>query len=140
MARYCAGMSEENVELVYRVNDAVNRRDLETLLALADPEIEFIPRIRELEARRPYRAHDGIRSWWESMLEIAPDYSLKVEDVRDLGDVIVARVRLRGHGVASGASMEQTVWQVAEWREKKCVRWHTFGSEAEALEAAGLSE
>jgi hypothetical protein len=36
--------------------------------------------------------------------------------------------------------MEQTLWQVAEWRQKRCVRWRTFASEAEALEAAGLSE
>jgi hypothetical protein len=36
--------------------------------------------------------------------------------------------------------MEGTIWQVGAWRQKKCVRWQTFASEAEALEAAGLEE
>ena len=84
--------------------------------------------------------HAGIRSWWESMLGIAPDFSTEVEDVRDLGDITVARAHIRGHGIASGASMEQTLSQVAEWRQKKCARRRTFASEAEALEAAGLRE
>ena len=74
------------------------------------------------------------------MLSVAPDFSTEVEDGRDLGDVTVVRVRVRGHGVASGASMEGTIWQVGEWRQEKCVRWQTCASEAEALEAAGLSE
>ena len=133
-------MSEENVELFYEANDAFNRRDLDALLALADPDIEWFPRIAELEGGRPYRGHDGVRHWWESWLAVAPDFSGEVEEVRDLGDVTVGRVHLRGHGGASGAILEQTVWQFTEWREKKCVRYRTFASEAEALEAAGLSE
>ena len=36
--------------------------------------------------------------------------------------------------------MEQAVWQVIEWRDRKGIWWGTFLSEAEALEAAGLSE
>jgi ketosteroid isomerase-like protein len=133
-------MSQENVELVYEANDAFNRRDLDSLLALADLDIEYIPRVLELEGGDSYRGHDGIRSWWESWLAAVPDFNTKVEEVQDLGNVTVARTRLRGHGRASGATMEQTAWQVAEWRQKKCVRWHTFAREAEALEAAGLSE
>ena len=133
-------MSQGNVELLYAANDAFNERDLDAVLALADSNVEFFPRILEVEGGGPYRGHDGVRSWWESWIAIAPDWSGEIEDVRDLGDVTVARVRLRGHGVASGATMDQTLWQVAEWRQKKCVRWHTLASETEALEAAGLSE
>jgi ketosteroid isomerase-like protein len=133
-------MSQENVELLYEANDAFNRRDLDAVLALADSNVEFFPRILEVEGGGPYRGHDGVRSWWESWITIAPDWSGEVEDVRDLGDVTVARTRFRGHGVGSGATMDQTVWQVAEWREKKCVWWHTFENEADALEAAGLRE
>ena len=36
--------------------------------------------------------------------------------------------------------MDQTSWQVIEWRQKKAIWWGIFLSEAEALEAAGLSE
>jgi ketosteroid isomerase-like protein len=37
-------MSQENVELVWRVFDAFNRRDLGTSLALTDEDVEGIPR------------------------------------------------------------------------------------------------
>ena len=35
-------MSEENVEIVRRAIDAWNRRDIEDLLALGDPEGEYV--------------------------------------------------------------------------------------------------
>jgi SnoaL-like domain len=133
-------MSQENVGLVYRLIDAVNRHDLDAAVALADPEIEYSPRIVELEGGGPYRGHDGVRRWWESWLHIAPDFSAEIEEVRDLGGATLSRSCFRAHGIGSGATIEQTLWQYAEWRQKKCLRWRTFATEAEALEAAGLSE
>ncbi len=133
-------MSGENVELVHRAVDAFNRRDLDAFLELCDPDMEFFSRILELEGGSPYHGHEGIRSWWEGLLGVSPDFSTEIDEVRDLGDVTVARYRLRGHGKGSGASMEHTSWQVTEWRNKKAIWWRVFVSEAEALEAAGLSE
>ena len=132
-------MSEENVELAYRVHEALKRRDLDALLALADPDIEYFPCIRQLEGGGPTAACRNPKLVGEHARH-RPDFSTEVEDVRDLGDITVARAHIRGHGIASGASMEQTLSQVAEWRQKKCARRRTFASEAEALEAAGLRE
>ncbi len=56
-------MSQENVELHHRANDAFNRRDLDAFLAFFDPDLEFSPLILELEGGRPYRGHDEIRSF-----------------------------------------------------------------------------
>src|SRR5262245_58615033 len=127
-------MSEENVELVYKANDAFNRHDIDAFLAFADPDLEFFPLIARLEGGGPYRGHEGVRSWWESLLGVFPDFNTEIEELRDLGDVSVMRVRFRGHGAASGATMEQTQWQVAEWRQQKCVRYLLFANEVEALE------
>jgi hypothetical protein len=33
---------------------------------------------------------------------------------------------------------EETLWAADEWRDGEVTRWRNFGSEAEALEAAGL--
>jgi ketosteroid isomerase-like protein len=35
-------MTKENVELVHRVQDAWNRRDLDALVALSDPDAEYV--------------------------------------------------------------------------------------------------
>ena len=133
-------MSEENVELVYRAHDAFNRRDIDAFLALFDPNVEFTPIILRMEGGDAYRGHDGVRSWWENLLGVYPDFSTEIEEVRDLGDVTVARLPVRGHGVESEAPMEQVTWQVVESRDNKVIWWASFLSEAEALEAAGLRE
>jgi len=133
-------MSQENVELTYLASDAFNRRDLEALLALADPDVEAYPRIVELEGGGPYRGHDGLRNWWKDVFDIIPDLTHEIEEVRDIADVTVARIRQRGRGAGSDAPMVQTQWIVTKWRDKKAIWWRILLSEKEALEAAGLRE
>jgi ketosteroid isomerase-like protein len=132
-------MSQENVDLHNRAIQAFNRRDLDAWLVLADRNVEFTPLNLELEGGS-YRDHDGVRRFWEDYLTVFPDFSVEVDEVRDLGEVTVARVRLRGHGTGSDVPFEQPIWQVVKWRRQRCVSWHSFRSEAEALEAAGLRE
>ena len=132
-------MSEENVELHQRAFDAFNGRDLDAFLALADRNIELTPLNLELEGGS-YRGHAGVRSFWDDYLTVFPDFRVELDEVRDLGDVTVARVRLRGHGTGSEVPFAQPIWQVAKWRRKKCVWWHSFRRENDALEAARLEE
>jgi len=133
-------MSQENVERGHRAIDALNRRDIDAFLAFLDPDVEFYSRIVELEGGGPYRGHAGIRSWWQSLFSISRDFHTEIEDVRGVGDMTVARVRQRGHGVESTAPMDQMQWFVTQWRNGKMVRVRVFVSEIEALEAAGLQE
>jgi ketosteroid isomerase-like protein len=68
-----------------------------------------------------------------------PRLSIEVLELRDGGDSGIAALRVRGHGLDSGVPFEETVWAADEWRDGEVTRWRNFGSEAEALEAAGLS-
>jgi ketosteroid isomerase-like protein len=133
-------MSEENVELTNRAYEAFNRRDLDAFLALVDPGVEFTTRYMEMEGDRSYRGHEGVREWWRTLLGIFPDFMLEVLEVRDLGDTVIAPLRIHGHGLESGVPFEEMLWQVGEWHEGKVTWWRNCGSEAEALAAAGLSE
>jgi ketosteroid isomerase-like protein len=133
-------MSRENVELLYRVIDAFNRRDLDTYLGLMDPEVEFVPYERALEGGGAYRGHSGVRRWWEDAFAALPNLRAEIDDARDLGNTVVARGRLRGEGAGSGAAFERTLWLAVEWRGGQEVWWHAFETEAEALEAVGLRE
>jgi hypothetical protein len=133
-------MSQENVDLAYRVGDAFNRRDLDGFLALTDPGIEFSSRIVELEGGGPYRGHDGIREWWEALFAVFPDFYAKIEEVKDLGDLTLTRLRQHTQGAERNAPGDQTQWNLVEWRDAKSIRAQVFLSEAEALEAAGLRE
>ena len=128
-------MSEENVERARRAYEAFNRRDLDALLALVDPEADFTTRF--VERSEAYHGHDGVRMWWDDLLRVFPDFSVEVVEVREVGDLTVNTVRVRGHGLGSETPFEETVWQVGEWRAGKAVSWRSYGSEAEAVEAAG---
>ena len=129
-------MPRKNIELHRASIEAWNRRDLEAFLALADPEVEIAPLNVEME-RVPYRGRDGVRRFWDDYLTVFPDFRVEVIEIRDLGAITVASVRLRGHGTGIDASFVQPTWQVAAWRDEKCVWWRSFRSEREAVEAAG---
>jgi ketosteroid isomerase-like protein len=134
-------MSEENVEQLYRADDAFNRRDLHALLTVMDPDVEFTPYEVWVQGGSHYRGHAGVRSWWEETFAVLPDLRVEVHEVRDLGkNTLFVRGRLRGQGAASGATIERVLWQALEVRDGKFVWWSAFGSEAEALEAAGLRD
>ena len=131
-------MSQENVELALKMLDAFKRRDWDAFLALADDEIEVESRLVAMEGG--YNGHDGLRRWWDNFLSAFPDYTLELEELRDLGDVTLAHMRGRGHGVASTTPVIDPFWQPVRWRDGKCVWWRNCSTEAEALEAAGLQE
>jgi ketosteroid isomerase-like protein len=126
------------VELAHHAYDAFNRRDVASLLALVDADVEAVPRLAALEG--VYHGHEGIRRWWRNLLAAWPDYQVEVVEVRDLGHATLARLEVGGHAADSGIAVRQTAWHVWRWRRKKAVWFGFFPTEATALEAVGLRE
>jgi hypothetical protein len=131
-------MSQENVDLHQRAIDSVNRRDLEAFLMLSDEGIEVVSRIVAFEGG--LHGHDGIRAWWENWFESFPDYNIEVVEMRAIEDITVATIKAAGHGAGSALPFEDNAWLACRWRDGKCTWWQVFPVEAEALEAAGLSD
>jgi hypothetical protein len=131
-------MSQENVELAHRAVDAFNERDLDAFLALIHADVEFIA--LEVEMEGGYHGHAGMRRWWGSLVDVLPDVAIEVVEVRDFGALMVAALRLRGHGARSDAPTEIPLWVVGEWRDGLFVWGQSFATEVEALEAVGLRE
>jgi ketosteroid isomerase-like protein len=131
-------MSQENVELTHRATDAFNRRDLDALLAVMDDDVEIVPRAVAMEGR--YHGHEGVLRWQQNLYDVFPDWHAEPLEVRDFGDFTWAAARIRGRGGESGVPVDQVIWLVGEWHNGKLVRYSSHDSEAEALEAVGLSE
>ena len=129
-------MTQENVELFHQAYDAVNRRDLDAFLGLMGADVEAVPILSGMEGE--YHGHAGIRRWWENLLDVFPDFTTEAGEVRDLGDVTLASLRVYGHGADSDAPLDAPQWLAARWRHGKCVRWGSYGTEGDALEAVGL--
>jgi ketosteroid isomerase-like protein len=132
-------MSEENVKLYRQGIDAFNRRDLDAFLALAHPEVVGVSRVLAVEGGI-YEGHDATREWWNNLLGVFPDFTVEIVSVRDAGRMTVSELANRAHGEERAASLEESVWQVAEWRDGQVVRWQIYASERDALEAAGIEE
>ena len=139
-------MSEENVEIVRRVFDAVARGDTEAILSLYDPDIEWDgSRHRWAEVMggkmATWQGHKGLRKWSREYYEMWETLEDEVEELIEAGDRVVSVVTTRARGGASGVEVEWKhnagVWTV---QEGKIIRVVWFPTRAEALEAAGLSE
>jgi ketosteroid isomerase-like protein len=131
-------MSRENVELARQSYDAFNRRDLDAFLALMDDQVQTESRLVAVEGG--YHGHEGVRRWWNDFLGAFPDYRIEVEEIRDLGELTLSRFLARAHAAASNTPLTDRVWQPIRWRHGKCVWWTVCPTEAEALEAVGLTE
>jgi ketosteroid isomerase-like protein len=127
-------MPQENVELARKAYDAFNRRDWDTFLALMHDEVEAGSRQAGVEGA--YHGHDGLRRWWGDLLDAFPDYVVQVVELRDLGDVTMGHLCGRAH--SAHAPLADPFWQSIRWRGGKCVRWHNYLTEREALESVEL--
>jgi len=63
-----------------------------------------------------------------------------VEELHDLGDVLLVRIRAAAQSAHGDARVLDRFWQAASWVDGKCIWWRNCSTEAEALEAAGLGD
>jgi ketosteroid isomerase-like protein len=139
-------MSWENVEVVRTLFDMFARRDHEAAFDYYDAEIEWdASRAREvgdLDTAGVYHGHDGVRAYWRRWLSAWEDVEATEVEFVDGGQTVVALIhqqRLRGRG--SGIEVDTPPYALAfVFRNGKVVRWVFYPRQAEALEAAGLSE
>jgi ketosteroid isomerase-like protein len=132
-------MSKENVEEIRRINDAFERGDRATWLALHDPDVVMVP-ARDWPENAPIRGADAIWDFYAGVVsgawEVGP--SAMDEVVDSGGDTVAVNFRREARGKASGAPFEFSYWCVTTFRQGRPVRFEWFVDRAEALEAGGL--
>jgi ketosteroid isomerase-like protein len=136
-------MSQENVEIVRRVYEAVARHDTATVLAAYDPEVEWdLSRSvwGDLTGTVIYRGYEELRTFYREWYEAWGKYNEAAQELIDAGQHVVVVAIGRGRGRVSGAEVAWTQYGVWTMREGRIVRVAWFGTREEALEAAGLSE
>jgi ketosteroid isomerase-like protein len=135
-------MSQENVEAFKRALEAYNRRDIDSLIQVLDPEVEWHSALLEpLEGEAAlHRGHEGVRDLLREAYEVLAQIHLEISEIRDLGDRIVGIARLRTRGRESGAETELPLAYLIRFKDGKAISVRTYLDPREALEAAGLSE
>src|SRR5260370_3924343 len=98
-------MCERDIELVRRIIDAYNARDVEAYIAYCNPSIEFHSAFASVGGA-VYHGHDGMRKFfrdmqdaWGGVIRIEP------EAYFDLGDHTLAFYALHARGRHRGAGL-----------------------------------
>jgi ketosteroid isomerase-like protein len=102
-------MSEENVEIVRRVMDAWNRRDLGAAAALVEPEVEV-----EVSIGSPIDGtYHGVEAGLGFLAELwsqFESYRSEMTECMPAGDQVYVGVLHVGTGKGSGAKVEMPGW------------------------------
>jgi hypothetical protein len=131
-------LPSEDAELIRRGYEAWNRGDVDAVLDLLDPRIEWrgythIPEAGTLAGR------EQVRDWLERFLEAWEELEIELTDLIETGDKVVALVRFRALGKGSRVRVEggvdAHVWTI---RDGSVVAVKLYQGTGEALAALGL--
>ena len=128
-----------DIEVVKAMFAAFAARDLETVLTLADPEIEFTAMTGEHAGRTdPYRGHEGMRQYFRDVGSVWEELHLTPREFRAAGDLVLVT------GKVSARSRTRTVTGSTGWvwrvRDGKVVYVRVYGSAADAIAALESDE
>jgi ketosteroid isomerase-like protein len=127
-------------ELARQAFDAFNRRDVEEMLQLMDPAIEFYAPTAELaNSGEPYWRHDGIRKYFADVERVWEELEVIPAEFREIRDHVLAFGRVYGRGEGGYIQDSPAQW-VLTVRGQVFVRVRVFTSRNAALAAVGLEE
>jgi ketosteroid isomerase-like protein len=133
-------MAQDNAELVRRIIELFNRKDIARVLdAVADDfELDWSNSIGPLKG--VYKGREGALELWESFLDAWDEIRWDPQEIIEVDEarvILVNHVRMRGGG--SGVDVEATAAQLWTITDGKGRSVKLYQSKAEALAAAQLA-
>jgi ketosteroid isomerase-like protein len=128
----------DNARVALKGAEALSDRDLEAMLEVAHPDIEFVTHPGFVGQEPVYRGHEGVRRWLKT-LEPWRSFQVDVEELIDISEdtvVTVSRVTARG----SGSGVELMTYDVVTVVGGKIRKRAYFDSREDALKAARAKE
>jgi ketosteroid isomerase-like protein len=132
-------MSQENVEIVRRIYDRMNRGDVEGVVQLCheDVVIDMSGRVFNPDV---YHGHDGIRRFHAGVQDAWESYQWGIEDTRTTGDAVVAMLHCHGRSREGGPDVDWRVAWVWTLQGGRAATVRFYRDRMRALEATGLRE
>ena len=131
--------SVENVEIVRETFDAIARRDLDKLLGLADPQIEW-KSFFGLGRGSEYQGHEGVRQYLSDLGEAWETLRPVIDNVLVVGGLVIGVGSIHYRGKGSGVDARAAAGWVFKLRDGKVILFRAFKDPEQALEAVGLAE
>jgi ketosteroid isomerase-like protein len=133
-------MSQENIDVVRRMIELANARDVEGIAAMMSPDVECFPGEKDQLETKRFRGREAFVEYVERWLEAFDQYTIEVTEYVDLGECAVAVARLAARGRESGAEVRDEEAWLCCFRDGQIVEYRECGTKVQALEAAGLRE
>jgi ketosteroid isomerase-like protein len=134
-------MSQENVEIMRRLNRAFNAGDLDAFIEFFHPDAKLTDLLNAPDVPRSVHGRAAIREVVMAWADAFDEFSGEVSEFIDAGDAVLCVTHYRGVGKDSGLNVDYHGVDLHELDSGKVVR-STLGyaSTAKALEALVLSE
>ena len=129
-------MSQENVEIVRRIYNAIERTG-EPEWSLLDEAIETHD--HDAPDLGIHRGHDGWRKWWGDWASAWEQWSTRFEEIIDGGDRVVVVFRMAARG-RSGLEVHRQDAMVFTVQDGRAVRVDYYNDRQRALAVLGVSE
>ena len=113
-----------------RVYAAINARDRGAIEALSAPDIVVGTTVEA------YRGRRALLEWLDEGDDAFDDFSVELLEVEELAGHVVASMRQRGRGKASGAEVDHRFTHVWTLRDGRAVRLQSFARREDAVRYA----
>ena len=120
----------EGAEYAALVYAAINARDREAIRALTAPDIVVATTVEA------YRGAEAVLEWMDEGDDAFDDFTVELLEVEELGGHVVASMRQRGRGKASGAEVDDHITHVWTLRDGRPTRLQSFADHDDAVRYA----
>jgi 3-mercaptopropionate dioxygenase len=127
-----------NADLVARSFEAIRALDIDGLLRLYDPDIEFMPLTGTRVDSGGYHGHDGVRAYLAEAAELWDVMEPEGHSFTETGDTVIVAGHCRVRGRLSGAESDPACAWVIRVRDGLIVSHKACSTYDEALEVAGV--
>ncbi len=126
-------MDDHGRELVERLFDAFNRRDLEGIVSCCEEEMEFIAVTQERVSRtEPYVGAEGLRAYLEDVETVWEELLISPHDLEQRQGSLLVRGRVYLRSRALGIRDMPAAW-IWELRRGRFIRGRVFADPEEAV-------
>jgi ketosteroid isomerase-like protein len=117
----------EGREFAERVYAAINARDRGAIRALSAPDIVVATTVEA------YRGAEAVLEWLDEGDDAFDDFTVELLEVEELAGHVVASMRQRGRGKASGAEVDHRFTHVWTLRGGRAIRLQSFAHHDDAV-------
>lgn len=132
-------MSQENVEIIKRHYQALNRGDTTVLLAAVAADCEWWDRDDDPDAT-VHRGPAALLARMSEINDVWEELRVEPQEFIDTGEFVVVPIRALGRGRGGGVGVEFDEVHVYRLRQSKIIELREYREKAEALKAVGLEE